>query len=140
MRKTWVQSLGWGEPGEEKGYLLQYPGLKNSMNYLVHGFTKSWTWLIDFHFHILSLSFPCGASYKEPAYQRRRCKRCGLDPSVGKIPWRRAWQPTPVLLPGESHGQRSLGATAHRVAQSSIGLKQFRTHAHILSLSLLGPF
>ena len=30
------------------------------------------------------------------------------DPWVGKIPFRRAWQPTPVLLPGESHGQRSL--------------------------------
>jgi len=27
---------------------------------------------------------------------------------VGKIPWRREWQPTPVFLPGESHGQRSL--------------------------------
>ena len=31
-----------------------------------------------------------------------------LDPWVGKIPWRRKWQPTPVFLPGESHGQRSL--------------------------------
>ena len=31
-----------------------------------------------------------------------------FDPWVGKIPWRRAWQPTPVFLPGESHGQRSL--------------------------------
>ena len=31
-----------------------------------------------------------------------------FDPWVGKIPWRRAWQPTPVYLPGESHGQRSL--------------------------------
>ena len=30
------------------------------------------------------------------------------DPWVGKIPWRRAWQPTPVFLPGESHGERSL--------------------------------
>ena len=27
---------------------------------------------------------------------------------VGKIPWRRAWQPTPVFLPGEFHGQRRL--------------------------------
>ena len=36
-------------------------------------------------------------------------KRGGFDPWVGKIPWRRAWQPTPVFLPGESHGQRSLG-------------------------------
>ena len=31
----------------------------------------------------------------------------GSDPWVGKMPWRRAWQPTPVFLPGESHGQRS---------------------------------
>ena len=31
-----------------------------------------------------------------------------FSPWVGKIPWRRKWQPTPVLLPGESHGQRSL--------------------------------
>jgi len=30
------------------------------------------------------------------------------DPWLGKIPWRRAWQPTPVFSPGESHGQRSL--------------------------------
>ena len=34
--------------------------------------------------------------------------RCRFDPQVRKIPWRRAWQPTPVFLPGESHGQRSL--------------------------------
>ena len=34
--------------------------------------------------------------------------RPGFDPWVGKIPWRRKWQPTPVLLPGESHGGRSL--------------------------------
>ena len=37
-----------------------------------------------------------------------QCKRAGLDPWVGKIPWRRTWQPTPVFLPGKSHGQRSL--------------------------------
>ena len=36
------------------------------------------------------------------------CKRCMFDPWVWKIPWRRKWQPTPVFLPGESHGQRSL--------------------------------
>ena len=43
---------------------------------------------------------------KEPACQCRSHKRHGFDPWVGKIPWRRAWQPTPVFLPGESHGQR----------------------------------
>ena len=40
-----------------------------------------------------------------------------FDPWVRKIPWRRAWQPTPVFLPGESHGQRSLAGTVHRVAE-----------------------
>ena len=37
-----------------------------------------------------------------------QCGRPGLDPWVGKIPWRRKWQSTPVLLPRKSHGQRSL--------------------------------
>ena len=32
----------------------------------------------------------------------------GLIPGSGRFPWRRKWQPTPVFLPGESHGQRSL--------------------------------
>ena len=41
-------------------------------------------------------------------YQCRRHKRCEFDPWVGKIPWRRTWQPTPVFLPGESHGQSRL--------------------------------
>ena len=35
------------------------------------------------------------------------CRGCGFDPWVGKIPWRRQWQPTPVSLPGKSYGQRS---------------------------------
>ena len=52
--------------------------------------------------------FPKGAGGKEPACQCRRHKRRGFDPWAGKIPWRRARQPLPVFLPGESHGQRSL--------------------------------
>ena len=52
--------------------------------------------------------FPSGASGKEPACQCRRHKRIRFDPWVRKILWRRAWQPTLVLLPGESQGQRSL--------------------------------
>ena len=40
--------------------------------------------------------------------QCRRPKRLGFDPWVGKIPWRRAWPPTLVLLAGEFHGQRRL--------------------------------
>ena len=36
------------------------------------------------------------------------CGRPGFNPGVGKISWRRKWQPTPIFLPGKSHGWRSL--------------------------------
>ena len=45
---------GWGRfPGEGNSYPLQYSGLENSMDYIVHGVTKSRTQLSDFHFHFL---------------------------------------------------------------------------------------
>ena len=54
------------------------------------------------------VGFPGGTSHKEPTCQCRRYKKHGFNPWVGKIPWRRMWQPTPVFFPGESHGERSL--------------------------------
>ena len=53
---------------------------------------------------------------------------CGFNPWVGKIPWKRKWQPTSVLLPGESHGRRSLVTTVHRVAESWTGLSDLAAH------------
>ena len=50
-----------------------------------------------------------GTSGQKPACQCRKLKRRGFDPWVEKIPWSRAWQPPPVSLPGEFHGQRSPG-------------------------------
>ena len=47
MQETWVRSLDWEEGN---GYLLQYSGLENSMDRIVHGVTKSWTRPCDFHF------------------------------------------------------------------------------------------
>ena len=55
-----------------------------------------------------TMGFPVGAGGKEVTCHCRRCMRHGLNPWVGKIPWRRKWQPTPIFLPGESHGQSSL--------------------------------
>ena len=52
---------------------------------------------------------PGGTSGKEPACQCRRCKRCRFMPSVGKIPWRRAWKPTPIFLPREAPWTEELG-------------------------------
>ena len=75
-------------------------------------------------FNLLSVQFsgfPAGDSSKEPAWQCRRLKRRRLDPWFRRIPWRRAWQPTPVFLPGESHGQRSF------VGYSPLGRKELDT-------------
>ena len=63
---------------------------------------------------------------------RLQCRRPGFDPWVGKIPWRRKWQPTPVFLPGESHAQRSL------VGYSPWGHKESDTTER-LTLSLFTP-
>ena len=52
--------------------------------------------------------FPSDSEVKSsPAMQETR-QRLGFHLWVGKIPWRRAWQPTSVFLPGKPHGQRSL--------------------------------
>ena len=61
-----------------------------------------WTSLVD------RLRLPRWRSGEESSCQWRRCKTLEFDPWVGKIPWRRKWQPAPGFLPGESHGQRSL--------------------------------
>ena len=75
------------------------------------------------------LGFPGGASGKEPACQSRRLRRCGFNPWVRKIPWRRKWQPTPVFLPGESLGQRSL------VGYNPRGCKESNTTERLSTLS-----
>ena len=52
----------------------------------------------------------------------------GFDPWVGKIPWRRAWQPTPIFLPGEFHGQRALEATLHWVTAEESDTTEVTKH------------
>ena len=90
-----------------------------------------------FHAHILTS--PDGASGKESAYQYRRCRRHRFYPWVGKMPWRRAWQPTPVFFPGESHGQRSLAGHSPWGRQSQACLRGPSMQAmHIFSAALSG--
>ena len=67
---------------------------------------------------------PRWLSGKKIYLQFRRHRRCGFNPWVGKIPWRRKWQPTPVFLPGKSQGQRSLAG------QSPWGPKESDTTEH----------
>ena len=75
-----------------------------------------------------------------------QCRRPGLDPWVGKIPWRRKWQPTPVFFPGESQGRRNLAGyspwgrkesdTTERLHFSAL---PWLVSAHLLSGSLFCP-
>ena len=75
------------------------------------------------HKMYLIWGFPGGTSGKEPICQYRTQKRWGLNPWVRKIPWRRAWQPTPVFLPGGSH---ELGSLA--VGWQSTGWQRVRNN------------
>ena len=77
--------------------------------YNLKSFLLAFVFFLFFYSYLyLPLGFPGVANGREPTCQCRRHKRHRFDPWVRKVPWRRAWQPTPVFLPGESHGQRSL--------------------------------
>ena len=67
-----------------------------------------------------------------------QCRRCRFDPRIGTLPQSRKWQPTPAFLPGESHGQRSLGSYRPWVTKSQTRLSNLTTtcvcvcvHTHI---------
>ena len=90
-----------------------------------HGFTEfrfSQVWLsMSNHIHQFSKDLSiaaccliiCGTPEGLPQWLSGKestcqCRRHWFDPWVGKLPWGRKWPPTPVFLPGESYGQRSL--------------------------------
>ena len=101
------------------GNPLQYSGLGNPMDRgawraIVHRAAKNWTWLkqlstcMHTHTHTRTHTQRWWHSGKESVCQYRICQKCRSDPWVGKSPWNRKWQPTPVFLPGNFRGQRSL--------------------------------
>ena len=71
-----------------------------------------------------------GTSCKEPICKCRRCKIRGFGAWGRKIPWRGKWQPTPVFLPGESHGQKGL------VGNSLRGCKESDISGHLAHLNI----
>ena len=78
---------------------------------------------------IYQLGFPGDSSGKEPTCQCRRCKRCGFTPWVRKIPWRRAWRPTPILCLETPTHRGYWRATVHGVSKTQTRLKQLGTHS-----------
>ena len=79
---------------------------KGAWQATVHGVSETdMTELLSLTHSSLEEGFPGGSAVKNlPAMQKLQ----ETNPWVWKVPWRRAWQPTPVFLPGESHGQRSM--------------------------------
>ena len=114
VRHDWATSLSC--IGEGNGNPLQCSCLENPRDEgawwaAVYGVTQSRTRLSHFpflSFFYIYTGFPGGAGGKESTCQWRRHKKCEFDPWVEKILWRRAWQPTLVVLLGEPHGHRSL--------------------------------
>ena len=116
MWDTKVQSLGQEDTLGE-GMAIHSSILvmdRGAWRATVHGVSKSWTGLSNWNTP-LWWGFPGNAGGKEPACQHTRCKRCQFNRWVRKIPWRRSWQPTPVFLPREYHGQTPLSMGSHRV-------------------------
>ena len=95
----------------------------------VHGVAKSRTWLSNWTELRGAYGFQMARVVKNLLVNTGRRKGCGFDPWVVKISWRRAWQPTPVFLPRESHGQRTEDPDrlVLRVAKSETWLKQLST-------------
>ena len=79
------------------------------------------------HFYYL-FGLPWQPSGKEHTFQ---CRQPGFDPWIGKIPWKREWQPIPVFLPGKCHGQRSLAdysPRGHKGVGRDLVTKQQQQH------------
>ena len=87
-------------------YFIQLPCNEICLN-ITSSAQPSQTIFFVFHWSIVYLGFLGGVNGKELVCKCRH-KRHGFDPWVRKIPWRTAWQPSPVFLPAESHGQKSL--------------------------------
>ena len=86
-------------------------------------------------FHIFQVAlcgqgFPGGSMGKESSCQCSRHRKHRFAPWVRKIPWRKEWQPTPILLPGESHGQRRLAGNSPWGRQSQTQLSMYALCGH----------
>ena len=84
---------------------------------------------LNFHFNN---RLPSGSVVKN----RLQCRRCRFYPWVGVIPWRRKWQPTPVFLPGKSHGQRSPVGSSPRGCTESDSTERLHTTTAMTSADL----
>ena len=120
VQETWVQSLGQDDPIEKEWLPTpvflpgEFHGQRNLVGYNPWDRKESgMTELLTFTF-IIIVGLPRWLSGKESTCQ---CRKHGFDPWVGKIPWRRKWQSTLVIVSGDSMDRGTCWATVHGVAE-----------------------
>ena len=86
--------------------------------------------LDSFLHHSSSSGSPGGASGEESTCQCRRCKRCGFDPWVGNITWKRKWHLHPSILAWTCHGQKNLESYSPWGCEESDMSKHTHTDRH----------
>ena len=120
---------GW--PGMPEGMTSDRRLEKQQESCRIASSPPRYVYLWSFSFYTFSPSalLPWWLSGKESACQ---CRRPGFDPWVRKSPWRRKWQPTPVFLPGKSHGERSLAGYSPWGHKESDITEHLNTHTHFL--------
>ena len=110
--KYWSFSFNISPSNEHPGLIsfrmdwLDLLAVQGTLKSLLQHYSSKASILRRSAFFTVQLSHPYMTTGKTIALTRRTL--VGFNPWVGKIPWRRKWQPTPVLLPGKFHGQRSL--------------------------------
>ena len=128
MRETWVRSPDWEDPLEES--IATHSKVKNppAMQAIAGSGRSPGEGIPTPVF----LGFPGGSDCKESA--------CNAGDLGWEVPWRRAWQPTPVFLPGQSPGQRSLAGYSPRGCKESDTTEQLRTHTDTFPKSNCSPW
>ena len=99
-----------------------------------------WLFILNMTMCICSVSgFPGGSVVKKLACQ---CRRCGFDPCIRKIPWRRKWQPAPVVLLWKLYGQRSLvgySSRSHNESDTTLVTEHTQNHMSISNSLIITP-
>ena len=130
-----LQQMNWGGGAWQHMTQSITEGSKHFLHIGIHSHLAQlpfmWFYLPPIPLNIGTLwhnRFPWWLSGKESACQ---CRKHKFNPSVGKNPWRRKWQPTPVFLPGKSHRQRSLVGNSPWVCEvrHDLGTKQTLWHS-----------
>ena len=142
VRQDWGTELNWTLCNDSRvgcwkgsGCVQDLHSFNLVFGVLLMSFCDSGGYQTDFSgikmLHLVVIIFHRWSSGEESACQCKRHRKCRFNPWIGKIPWSRKWQPTPVFLPGTSHGQKNL-AGYRPWGRKELDMTE---HTHIISFA-----